>query len=322
VPEDDLIQARMGFHRGAPVRSDVVLELLAELRAVRYAPAGWARFGARSWRIARCTARAHPRLTRSWRRVALGLMLAELVALAVEARLGGDEGRRAARRAAPGAALCLACILANTYVHLGMNQEVQGGPLHDTLELPTILTLSRGAVAGLLVGHLVGGAPAKGAVPFLALATASVTDIADGQLARLTRRTTRLGAYLDSEADFGFALAIGFTLMTRRALSVWLVMGMLARWLTPFAYALVIYFGTGHRVRIGSTLIGKAAGVAQTVTLGIAVLPERMRRRLLGPQRAVHITTLTLLVAAPLAQFMKTRSRVCRGGRDERERES
>jgi len=306
---DDLTQARMSPNKSAPARSDVVLDLLRELRAARYAPPGWARFGLQSWRLARHTARSHPRLTRSWRRVALGLTLVELTALAAEARLGGDEGARAARRAAAGAALCLAYTLADVYVHLGMNQETHGAPLHDTLGLPTILTLSRSVVAGLLTGHLVGREPANDAVLSLALTVASLTDMTDGQLARTLRRPTRLGAYLDSEADFGVALATTLTLVARRALPAWFVAGILARWLSPFAYALLSYFRAGRRVRIGSTLAGKAAGVAQTVTLGVALLPERLRRRRLGLQRTLHVVTLILLVVAPLAQFLRTWSR-------------
>ncbi|HUY76088.1 MAG TPA: CDP-alcohol phosphatidyltransferase family protein [Ktedonobacterales bacterium] len=313
MPEDDLTPAQNGFDTDAPARSDVVLDLLGELRAARYTPTGWARFGVRSWRLARHTANSHPRLTRSWRRVALGLALAELLALVAEERLGGDEAVRAARRAAPGAALCLAYTLADAYVHLGMNQETYGAPLHDTLGLPTILTLSRSVLAGLLIGHLVGGEPASDAVLSLALTVASLTDIADGQLARILHRQTRLGAYLDSTADCGVALAATLTLVERRALPRWFVAGILARWLMPFTYALVSYFGTGRRVRIGSTWAGKAAGVAQTLTLGVASLPERLRSRRRGLQCVLHVTTLALLVLAPLAQFMnqfmKTRSR-------------
>lgn len=294
----------------AAARSDVVLDLLDELHAARYAPAGWARFVARSWRLARQTARAHPQLTRSWRHVATGLTLTELVALAAESFIGGNEGHRAARRAAPGAALCLAYTLTDAYVHLGMNHEAREAPLHDTVGIPTVLTLGRSAMAGWLFGHLMGRAYVNDSVLRAALVATGMMDIADGALARALCRPTRLGAYLDSEADVAVALALTLSLLARRALPAWLVAGMLTRWLAPFAYALLVYLGGGRRVRIGSTLTGKVAGVAQTATLGVALLPEYVRRRRPGAQHMLHVATLTLLIAAPLVQLKKTRSGV------------
>jgi len=316
VREDDVSQVHMSDSDCAPIRSDVVLDLLDALRADHYTLAGWARFSARSWHIARQTAAAHPRLARSWRRVAVGLTLAEAVALIAEARLGGASGRAAARRAAPGAALCLAYTLGDAYVHLGMNQATSGAPLYDTLGVPTILTLSRSAVAGLLTGHLIGHragrAPVSSGVLSLALASASVTDIADGQLARTMDRSTRLGAYLDAEADIAVALAMTLTLVARRALPGWLATALLARWLTPFAYALTTYFGQGSRVPIGSTRVGKVAGVAQMATLGMALLPERAQKRAPGLRGALHAILAALLVAAPLTQLAQAR-RAARG---------
>jgi phosphatidylglycerophosphate synthase len=286
-----------------PVDRDIVLEWQDALRADHYSLVGWARFLARAWRGARSTARAHPRLTRSWRRVALGLALASGGALVAEAGLGGAEGRAAARLAAPGMALGLAYTLVDAYVHLGMNQATSRAPLHETLGVPNILTLSRSAAAGLLFGHLVGRAPASRAVMGLALAVAGLTDIADGQLARKTQRSTRLGAYLDSEADFGIALAMTLTLLARRALPGWLAATLLARWLLPFAGSLLTYFGMGWRLDIGSTPVGKVAGVAQVVAFGGALLSVRVRRPERGVWRATRGTVATLLLAAPLVQL-------------------
>lgn len=319
MPGDDLKKARTGFSAGARPRSDVVLDLLSELRAGGYTPSAWARFVARSWRMARQTADGHGQLVRSWRRVVVGLTLAELAALTAEGLTGGEEGLSAARGAAPGAALCLAYTLSDVYAHLGMNHDAVDAPLYDTLGLPTILTLARGATAGALFGHLLGSAPASDSVLRVALALAGLTDIADGHIARKTGRATRLGAYLDSEADVGFTLAMTLTLWARRALPGWFVAATLARWLVPFAYALAAYFGQGSRVPIGSTTVGKAAGVAQTVTFGMALLPERASERTLRLRRAVYAVMLALLVAAPLAQFTQV-LRAARASRAEPER--
>lgn len=299
MPEEDCAT----YYPGVTAHSTVALDLLDELRTARYSPSAWIRFVAHAWSAARQTAHTHPQLVRSWRRVAAGLVLAEAVALSAEARAGGQNGLAAAQRAAPGAALCLAYTLGDTYVHLGMNHEACGEPLRDILGLPSTLTLARSATAGILFGHLLGRAPANKAVMSLALAVAGVTDIADGQIARRTGRVTRLGAYLDSEADFGAALALTLTLLSRGDLPRWLSAVLLARWLTPFTYALFVYFGLARRVPISSTVVGKAAGVAQAVTLGVALLPEEARVRAPRLRGALHALMAGLLIAAPLAQF-------------------
>lgn len=296
---------------GVARRSDVVLELLGELRADQYRPAAWARFVGRSWRLSRRTAQEHPQLVRSWRRTAIGLTLAEATLLAAGALMDGGKGLSVARRAAPGTALCLAYTLADAYVHLGMNGDAPGTPPYETLGLPTVLTLTRCAVAGVLCGHLLGGVPARPVATRLALAVAGITDVTDGCIARRMNHATRLGGYLDSEADFGIGIAVTLTLGARRSLPAWLAGGMLARWLAPFAYALACYFGRGRRVPIGSTLLGKAAGVAQTATLGIALLPERMAERMPGLRCALQVITAVLLVAAPLSQFARTWGKSC-----------
>ena len=286
---------------------DFVLDLLRELRADAYRPRAWGRFFARSWRVSRRTARAHPRLVASWRRTAGALALAESAALAAVARAGGEQERDAAVRALPGTALCLAYTLGDAYVHLALNQPAErAAPLHESLGMPTALTLVRGTASGLLLGYLLGGRPAARPLAAAALGVALATDVADGALARATHRTTRLGAYLDGEVDFGFGVALGLTLLARGWLPRWLAALLLARWLAPLGYALASYFGGIARVEIGSTAVGKAAGVAQAVTIGIALLPERVSGRVPGLRRALHLTTAALLIAAPLSHLART----------------
>lgn len=293
--------------RAAP--PDFVLDLLRELRASGYRPAAWARFFARSWRSSQDTAREHPRLVASWRRVTVGLALGEAAALGGEALLGGHDGRVSALRALPGTALCLTYTLGDAYVHLGMNQPRRGEPLFETLGGATALTLARGAATGLLIGHLLGGRPAPRALAASALAIAIASDIGDGRLARTTHHTTRLGAYLDGEVDFGFGVTLALTFMARGWLPRWLATLLLARWVGPLAYTLACYFGTIDRVVINSTAIGRAAGIAQTATVAISLLPDRISARIPRLRRALHLATGALLLAAPLTQLARARVR-------------
>ena len=285
---------------GEAAAPDFVPELLAELRAAGYHPSAWGRFFARLWRRSHETARAHPALVRSWATTAGALAAAEGGALALEA---GAEGEwSAALRAIPGAALAFAFTHLDVYAHLEMNARRRGDGLYPDLGLPTRLTLARGACAGLLWGHLLGGRPAGRPLLLAALAGATVTDIADGAVARRMDRVTRLGQYADSQADFGFGVAYVLTLAARRQLPRWLVMLLLARWLAPFAFALASYFGWVRRVPIWSTNVGRMADVAQAATLAAALLPDGAAGRVAPVRRALHIAMAGLLVAAPLAQ--------------------
>jgi len=277
-----------------------VLELLAELRAAGYHPGAWWRFFARSWQRSRETARAHPALVRSWAATAGALAAAEAGALALEAGVEGE--RSTALRAIPGATLAFAFTHFDVYCHLGMNARRRGDEPYPSLGLATRLTLARGACAGLLWGHLLGGRPAGRWLLLAALTGAGVTDIADGAVARARGRVTRLGQYADSQADVGFGVAYTLTLAARRWLPHWLVALLLARWLAPFAFALASYFGWVRRVPIQSTNAGRVAGVAQAATLAAALLPDGVPARVAPYRRALHFATAALLVAAPLAQ--------------------
>lgn len=286
---------------------DFVLALLDELRRNNYHPLGWIRFLGRSWRQSRATAAAHPRLTNSWLGVAAGLTLAEGAALVAEAALGGRAGREAARWAAPGVALALAYTHFDAYVHLGMNNRAAGEPLQPDIGLPTTLTLIRQAIAGYLWGHLVGGRAATPAVALGAMLAAAATDIADGGAARGMGRQSRLGAYMDAEADLSFWLALALTLAARRRAPRWLAPLLIARFIGPFAFALASYFGLAQRLPIGSTVTGKAVGVAQAVAFGAALLPTPARKRIAPALPICHALVAALLIAAPLAQLLKMR---------------
>ena len=285
---------------------DFVLALLTELRVSGYRPGGWARFFGRSWARSRATARRHPRLVASWRHVTLGLALAEAGALALEARLGRAED---ARRAAPGAALYLAYAQFDAYAHLGMNNSALGTPLNESLGLANSLTLARQALVGLLLGHLLGGRPASRPVALAALLGACATDVTDGVLARHSGRQTRLGAYLDAEADLACGLGLALTASVRGWMPRWLAALLLIRWLVPFVFASGAYFAAVRRPRLEATRAGKAARVAQALALGATLLPVAGLPGLARMRRVAFAAAAVPLIAAPLAQLRTLRGR-------------
>jgi phosphatidylglycerophosphate synthase len=256
----------------------------------------------RGGRRARAVALAHPRLVASWAEITAGLLLGEAATLALEARLGHA---REAQRAAPGAAAFLALTQLDTLLRLGMHRPAPEEPVFEDLGLYTTLTLARLAQSGVLWGHLLGGTPAPPRLTLALLIGASASDIADGRLARRLERVSPLGGYLDAVADGSFGLALTLTLGLRRLLPRWLLALLLARWGLPALYVVAGALGWRRPVPMHSTIVGKAAAVAQAVALGAALLPDDHAGRTRRVRGAIHTATAALLVAAPLAQLWK-----------------
>ncbi len=284
---------------------DFVLALLHELRAGRlYRPRSWARFLARSWGQSRAFAGTHPQLAASWRGAAVALTLAQTGALAAAApRLGSARTLAAALVLAP----LHSWTLTDVWAHLSMNAPTRDATPATTLGAPNVVTLTRRSVADYLWARLLVGAPVTAPTALAALFAAGATDIADGALARGLQRQSRLGAYLDATADLEFWLALALTLALTRRLPAWLGALLAIRFLAPFAVVLASYFGLLARLPIGSTALGKAAGVAQALLFAEAVAPEPMRRRLLWLRPALRVSVVALLILAPLAQVSRLR---------------
>ena len=87
--------------------------------------------------------------------------------------------------------------------------------------LPTALTWLRIACIPLLIAAFYAPTPWSGVVSAAIFALAAITDAADGYLARLTRQTTRFGAFLDPVAD-KLIVAAALALVIERAES-WVV---------------------------------------------------------------------------------------------------
>jgi phosphatidylglycerophosphate synthase len=252
------------------------------------------------WRRVGWLVRSHPRLIASWAATAASLTLLDTVALALVARLGG---RDAARRAAPGLALSLAVMHVDTLLRLGTNASEPGAEPHDTIGLPVALTLLRRNIAGFLWAHLIGGRPLASRPTLAALlAVGAASDVVDGALARRRRRTTRLGAYLDAEADFSFWAAMALTLGACGRLPRWLIALLFARFGAPVVFAGVSHFGLGRPVPVGSTIAGKAAAVAQLVVCGAALRPRGAGHASDRASKLLHVVVAGFLLAAPLAQ--------------------
>jgi phosphatidylglycerophosphate synthase len=125
----------------------------------------------------------------------------------------------------------------------------------------------------------------------------------DGLIARRCKQTSRLGAYLDGIADFEFWTALTITVGVRRLWPGWLTGLVLLRWLAPVAAATRGYFTRSRGGVISSTRVGRIAGAAQAVSVGLALAPNRVARQIAGFRTGVYVVTAALMIATPLARI-------------------
>jgi phosphatidylglycerophosphate synthase len=258
------------------------------------------RWPRRLWQRLTATVRQRPHLVASWARTAAGLTLVDAAALALEARLGERE---AATRAAPRMAALLAVAHSATFIHLSANATARDAAPSESIGLPNVLTLLRLNIAVFLLAHLLGGRPLASRPALAALlAVGAASDVVDGAAARRSGGTSRLGAYLDAEADFSFWAALALTLGARGLLPRWLVALLIARYGAPAVFAGVSHVGLRRPVPVGSTIVGKAAAVVQLVVCGAALWPRRATPTREATSTLLHALAAGFLLAAPLAQ--------------------
>lgn len=283
-------------------RSQFVIALLTDLQRRRYSPAAWWRFFADSWQQSRATARAHPRLRRSWARIFI--LMGALTASGFLS-IWLVEGQTAALRLLPVLLVCLALQQGDVYVHLGLNRHPSDSRFHERLGIPTTLTLARGAMAYLLLAHLLSGMIPPPGFTFCVYLLGVITDIADGPIARHTRWQTKLGGYLDGETDFWLASAATLSALLAGVLPAWCAALILLRFAIPLVSALFSYFVTIRQVDFTHTTWGRSAGVAQALLL-LSVLAPLGLARLISPI-ALPLLLVTVAVMA-LALGVEIRS--------------
>ncbi len=79
---------------------------------------------------------------------------------------------------------------------------------------------------------------------------------------------------------------------------------MLLRFVIPLLAALGIYFLLAHPVHFGSTIWGKLAGLAQCLYFLVLLAPGQLAFLTKVLNLPLLITTLALLIAAPVAQIV------------------
>jgi len=277
-----------------------VVDLLTTLREERFSPLGWWRFLWRSWEMSRKTANDNPGLKRSW---ALVTILVSILAVAILLATFFFEGPERTLYILPGFLFCVVWQQSDLFWHLGLNR--QSGRLLSSVGIANTLTWLRGVGASYLLARIVGGVGTPSWLALIVFLVGVVTDILDGQVARITRTQSKLGQIGDGEADFCLYLALAIILIQNTVLPLWLGLVMLLRFCIPLIAALASYFLFAHPVRFGSTVWGKYAGLAQCLYFLVLLAPPRLAPIVQVVNLPLLVATLILLVIAPLAQIVE-----------------
>ncbi|HEY4387733.1 MAG TPA: CDP-alcohol phosphatidyltransferase family protein [Ktedonobacteraceae bacterium] len=281
-----------------------VVDLLTTLRQSRFSLRGWIDFFQRSWKMSCQTANTNPSLKRSWQRITWFIALLAMIMLLGNSLFAGVTDTL---RMLPGFLFCIAWQQSDLFWHLGLNRSVHNGKLLPDVGVANTLTWVRGSGASYLLGKLIGGLTIPSGVALTIFLCGIATDILDGHIARRTGTQSKLGQIADGETDFCLSLALTLALIQNGTLPLWVGTIMLLRFLLPLVATLLSYLVFAHPVRFGSTLWGKAAGLAQCIYFLVLLAPAPLSaaaRLLSVPLLSI---TICLLIAAPVAQFLANR---------------
>jgi phosphatidylglycerophosphate synthase len=277
-----------------------VVDLLTTLREERFSPRGWWRFLWRSWEMSRKTANDNPGLKRSW---ALVTILVSILAVAILLATFFFEGPGRTLYIVPGFLFCVVWQQSDLFWHLGLNR--QSGRLLSSVGIANTLTWLRGVGASYLLARIFGGVGTPSWLALIVFLVGVVTDIMDGQVARITGTQSKLGQIGDGEVDFCLYLALAIILIQNAVLPLWLGLVMLLRFCVPLIAALASYFLFAHQVRFGSTVWGKYSGLAQCLYFLVLLAPPQLAPIVQVVNLPLLVATLILLVIAPLAQIVE-----------------
>jgi phosphatidylglycerophosphate synthase len=157
-------------------------------------------------------------------------------------------------------------------------------PQNRLLTLPNLLSLSRLPLGGLFWVALARG-PAQAELPFGVLATAAVTDVLDGWIAR--RRgadPAGVGSWLDPICDKAFVGSVLAALYLQRHVPLSLLALVVTRELLQLPMALVYRVSATLRrwlhYDFRASLLGKGATVAQFLAVSALILNASAARGL------------------------------------------
>ena len=136
-----------------------------------------------------------------------------------------------------------------------------GGAFASSFGAPNALTVLRLLLVPPTLVLLFGGYLLAGSILYV---VATLTDVADGAIARRSGRVTRYGLLVDPGGDIVSTFGVFAFLFARDVVPLWLFLLLLLRY-TQFFAGLLLLRCLGAMPRLEATLAGKAAGIVQAV---------------------------------------------------------
>ncbi len=271
-------------------------EYLQDLRRDRFTPLALLTYGRRVAAHVREEIDANPAAVRSIWSVALLDFVGTFVAAAVLA-LAFD--RHLAYDFLLATSLVILPAFALVTLHLGLLRDRDGYRLPG-LNLPLMLTMLRvvlipGIALFLTRHHLT--------LAFAAFLLASLSDVADGGLARRWNQITHLGTLLDPLVDIVFNLTLVVSLAAAGLLAPWVA------WVAALRYGILLVGGAYlyvfvGPVRIQPTLFGRLTGVVMAALIALLVLIHALQGPLIERLAALTEIGLGVLLSATVAQVV------------------
>lgn len=271
-------------------------EYLQDLRRDRFTPAALALYARRVASRVREQIYASPATVRSVWSVALGFFT---VAFVVAVAMAFLYDRHLAADFLLYTALWILPTFALVTLFLELLRDRDGYRL-SALNIPVTLTLLRvvlvpGLALFLVEGHF--------RAALFVYALASLTDVADGWIARRWNQVTRLGTVLDPQVDIVFNLGLLFALARAHVLPDWLF------GLAALRSAILLLGGAGlylfvGPVRIYPTLFGRLTGIVMTALIAMLMVLHALGGPLRERLEPLTVIALGVMLSATVIQVI------------------
>jgi len=134
--------------------------------------------------------------------------------------------------------------------------------------IPNLLTLTRILLLPFFASAIIYNEYQYALILFIA---ASITDILDGLIARVTKQITYFGTILDPVADKFFLITSYILMSTYGLIPKWLTIIVISKDLIVVTGSIILYFVT-HNLKVEPSIFGKIASALQFILIGVVLL--------------------------------------------------
>ena len=273
-----------------------VEEYLQDLRRDRFAPRAVAHYVRRAFARAREDMIANPGAARSiW---SLGVVFFALCFVGSSA-IALWDGRRLALDFFFWTTLAMLGVFLAVTLHLDLLRDRQGYRL-SAVNVPIAITLLRFCLAPGVALFL---AERHFALALGVYLVATLSDVADGWLARRLGQITRLGTVLDPMVDILFNVVVFTGLSLGGVIPPWVLGAALLRYAIFLFGGAYLYLFVGP-VTIRPTLFGRMSGVVMVALMGFLVLLHVQRASWVDRLAPLTTTALGVLLVAAVGQVL------------------